>query len=117
MKIFENHINDNKTKILIQIEEALSLCEDYTLPIEGQSFVIEINEEIIPSLYDARTYIELGYLEAPTINISINKAMFSASNLTDKDPKFAPLFSKLRIIKKITDSLSITFERGNKNID
>ena len=117
MKIFENHINDNKTKILIQIEEALSLCEDYTLPIEGQSFVIEINEEIIPSLYDARTYIELGYLEAPTINISINKAMFSASNLTDKDPKFAPLFSKLRIINEITDSLSITFERGNKNID
>ena len=51
------------------------------------------------------------------INISITKAMFSASNLTDRDPKFAPLFSKLRIIKEITDSLSITFERGNKNID
>ena len=117
MNTFENYIYDNKSKILVQIEEALTLCQDYILPIEGQSFVVEINEEIIPSLYDARTYIELGYLEAPTINISITKAMFSASNLTDRDPKFAPLFSKLRIIKEITDSLSITFERGNKNID
>lgn len=117
MNTFENYIEDNKSKILIQIEEALTLCQDFILPIDGQSFVIEINEEIIPSIYEARTYIELGYLEAPAINISINKAMFSASDLTDKDPKFAPLFSKLRIIKEITDSLSITFEKGNQNVD
>ena len=39
MNTFENYIYDNKSKILIQIEEALTLCQDYILPIEGQSFV------------------------------------------------------------------------------
>ena len=106
--------NSEKTKhkeILSEIHEAISLCEEYCLPMNGQTIYKEISETIIPCLFDARTYVEVGFPHAPSVNLSISEAMFLASDLTDKDPKFSTLFAKLRIIKEHTDSLSIN--QGN----
>ena len=68
-------------------------------------FLLKISEKIrgqlIPSLYEARTYIELGYYESPTVDISIKKSMLIASDLRDQNSKYAPLFSKLNILKEL----------------
>ncbi|MBI21179.1 MAG: hypothetical protein CL780_02905 [Chloroflexi bacterium] len=109
--------NSNKTKhkeILSEIHEAISLCEEYCLPIYEQAIYKEISETIIPCLFDARTYIEVGFPHSPSVNLSISEAMFLASDLTDKDPKFSTLLAKLRLIKEHTNSLSNN--QGNQSI-
>ena len=103
------------TEILNEIHEAINLCEEFCLPINGQTIYKEISETIIPCLFDARTYVEVGFPHVPSVNLSISEAMFLASDLTDKDPRFSTLFSKLRILKEHTDSLSIN--QGNQSID
>ena len=94
------------TQILNELQEIVNLAEELAPPPSSQPISEKIRGQLIPSLYEARTYIELGYYESPTVDISIKKSMLIASDLRDQDFKYAPLFSKLNILKELTTLIS-----------
>ena len=57
-----------------------------------------ISDRLIPSLYSARTYLEVGRLNSPEVRLGISKAQNEASDLADVDPRYAPLYSKIRVL-------------------
>jgi hypothetical protein len=100
------HFFQPASQILIELQETVNLAEELAPPPSSQPISEKIRGQLIPSLYEARTYIELGYYESPTVNISIKKSMLIASDLRDQNSKYAPLFSKLNILKELTTLMS-----------
>ena len=93
------HFFHPTTQILNELQETVNLAEELAHPPSSQPISEKIRGQLIPSLYEARTYIELGYYESPTVDISIKKSMVIASDLRDQNSKYAPLFSNLNILK------------------
>jgi hypothetical protein len=57
-----------------------------------------ISDKLIPSLYNARTYLEVGQLQSPEVRLGILNARLEAGELADVDPRYAPLYSKIRVL-------------------
>ena len=100
------HFFQPASQILNELQETVNLAEELAPPPSSQPISEKIRGQLIPSLYEARTYIELGYYESPTVDISIKKSMVIASDLRDQNSKYAPLFSKLNILKELTTLMS-----------
>ena len=82
------------------LEEAVQFAETLAIPPADRSLTVRIGEELIPALYDARTYLEVGHLRAPEIRQGISRASLVASDLADADPAFGPLHSRLRVLQE-----------------
>lgn len=86
--------------VLQSIQEAVQLAEELSSP-ETESWARrKISDQLIPSLYNARTYVEVGQIDSPEIRLGLSRAAMVASDLADNDPRYAPLFSRLRVLKE-----------------
>ena len=85
-------------RVIGLLEEAVQFAETIAMMPSNRSLTSRIGEELIPALYEARTYLEVQMLTAPEIRQGIWKASLVASDLSDADSSFAPLYSRLRVL-------------------
>lgn len=85
-------------QVLILLEEVVEYAETLAFPPADRRLTKRIGEELIPALYEARTYLEVGHLRAPEIKQGIARASMVASDLLDADRSFGPLHSRLRVL-------------------
>ena len=88
-------IKNNKIKM---IEETVEFAENIILILENKNTNDTISNIILPCLHTAKTYVEVKMFESPEIKINLSKAAIETSYLTDKNPKYAPLYSKIRVL-------------------
>ncbi|MBF15423.1 MAG: hypothetical protein CL740_00120 [Chloroflexi bacterium] len=88
-------IKNNKIKM---IEETVEFAENLILILENKNTNDTISNIILPCLHTAKTYVEVKMFESPEIKINLSKAAIETSYLTDKNPKYAPLYSKIRVL-------------------
>lgn len=84
--------------VLITLEEAVQMAEEMSAPPAERWVAWAISDKLIPNLYAARTYIEVGQLGSPEIRLGISKAALKAGELADVDSRYAPLYSKIRVL-------------------
>ena len=84
----------NSLERVVQMAEEMAVLRPERRPRE------RIGEELIPALYAARTYLELGRIKEPTVGQSLVKASLVANDLADDDPSYAPLYSALRVLRE-----------------
>lgn len=87
-------------EVLTLLEEAVEFAETLAFPPTDRRLANRIGEELIPALFEARTYLEVGYVRAPEIRLNISRASLIASDLTDTDRSFASLHSRLRVLQE-----------------
>lgn len=87
-------------QVLSLLEEAVQFAETLAIPPSDRALTTRIGEELIPALYEARTYLEVGRLRSPEIRQGISRASIVASDLADADPAFAPLHSRIRVLQE-----------------
>ena len=80
------------------IEETVEFAENLILILENKNTNDTISNIILPCLHTAKTYVEEKMFESPEIKINLSKAAIETSYLTDKNPKYAPLYSKIRVL-------------------
>jgi hypothetical protein len=85
-------------EILTTLEEAVQMAEEIAAPPAERWVARTISDKLIPSLYDARTYLEVGQLQSPEVRLGILNARLEAGELADVDPRYAPLYSKIRVL-------------------
>jgi hypothetical protein len=85
-------------EVLNTLEEAVQMAEEIAAPPAERWVARTISDKVIPSLYNARTYIEVGQLSSPEIRLGISSARNEAGELADVDPRYAPLYSKIRVL-------------------
>lgn len=90
----------SQKQILGLLEEAVQLAETLAAPPADRVLARRVGEELIPALYEASTYVEVGYVASPEVRLNISRASIVASDLTDADPGFGPLHSRLRILQE-----------------
>ena len=88
-------IKNNKIKM---IEETVEFAENLILILENKNTNDTISNIILPCLHTAKTYVEVKMFESPEIKINLSKAAIETSYLTDRNPKYAPLYSKIRVL-------------------
>jgi hypothetical protein len=87
--------------VLSLLEEAVQYAETVSAPPTDRELAGRIGEELIPALYEARTYLEVGYVGSPEVRLGISRASLVASDLADADPRrFGPLHSRLRVLQE-----------------
>ena len=84
--------------VLNTLDEAVQMAEEVSAPPAERWVARAISDKLIPSLYNARTYIEVGQLSSPEIRLGILTARSKAGELADADSRYAPLYSKLRVL-------------------
>jgi hypothetical protein len=85
-------------EVLNTLEEAVQMAEEIAAPPAERWVARAISDKLIPSLYDARTYLEVGSLQSPEIRMGILNARLEAGELANSDPRYAPLYSKIRVL-------------------
>ncbi len=85
-----------KPPLFFKLESVVARAEEIAAQSEDRWARKRIGGELIPALYDARTYVEVGHISAPEIRLALSKAALTAGDLADADPKFAPLLSLIR---------------------
>ena len=85
-------------EVLITLDEAVQMAEEMSAPPAERWVARTISEKLIPSLYEARTYLEVGQLGSPEVRLGISRAALEAGELADIDPRYAPLYSKIRVL-------------------
>lgn len=63
-----------------------------------------IRDELVPALFDARTYIEVGQIAAPAVRERLTAARLVIADLSSEDREFDRLFSRLRAISEDADN-------------
>ena len=86
--------------VLALLEEAVEFAETLAFPPMDRRLAMRVGEELIPALYEARTYLEVGYVRSPEIRLNISRASLVASDLADSDRSFAKLHSRLRVLQE-----------------
>ena len=86
--------------VLALLEEAVEFAETLAFPPTDRQLAARVGEELIPALYEARTYLEVGYVRSPEVRLNISRASLVASDLADFDRAFASLHSKLRVLQE-----------------
>ena len=69
-------------------------------PPTDRNLATRIGEELIPAVFEARTYLEVGYIRAPEVRLNISRASLVASDLADTDRSFATLHSRIRVLQE-----------------
>jgi len=85
-------------EVLATLEEAVQMAEEIAAPPAERWVARTISDKLIPSLYSARTYLEVGQLQSPEIRLGILNARLEAGELANTDPRYAPLYSKIRVL-------------------
>ncbi len=85
-------------EVLITLEEAVQMAEEIAAPPAERWVAQAISDKLIPNLYNARTYLEVGQLNSPEIRLGILNARLEAGELANSDPRYAPLYSKIRVL-------------------
>lgn len=88
----------NARQVLLLLEEAVQFAETLAMPPTDRRMRMRIGDELIPALFDARTYLEVGHVRAPEIKQGITRASRVAYELADSDRSFGPLHSRLRVL-------------------
>jgi len=91
-------------ELLEDIEEVVRMAEELSWPPQPIYVSNRIREELVPALYDARTYIEVGQLDAPAISERLMEARLVTADLSSEDKTFERLFSRLRVISENADN-------------
>ena len=97
-------IKRRRQELLDMIEEAVGLAEEMTWPPQPIYISNRIRETLIPAIFDARTYIEVGQITAPEIRERLTAARLVAADLAEEDRGFDRLFSRLRAISEEADN-------------
>ena len=90
----------NKQTILSLLDETVELAESMLAQPTSKDLAYRIGDELIPFLYEARSYVEIGYIGASEVRLGVLNASIIASNLVDIDPNFAPLHSRIRVLQE-----------------
>ena len=90
----------NNQAILNLLDETVELAESMLAPPTPRNLAYKIGDELIPSLYEARSYVEIGYIGALEVRLGVLNASIIASKLVDMDPSFAPLHSRIRVLQE-----------------
>ena len=85
-------------EVLHTLEEAVQMAEEISAPPAERWVARTISDKLIPSLYNARTYLEVGQLQSPEIRLGILNARLEAGELANVDSRYAPLYSKIRVL-------------------
>jgi len=93
-----------QTELLEAIEEAVQMAEEMSRPPQPIYVGNKIREEVVPALYDARTYIEVGLVAAPAIRDRLRDARMVTAELSAEDKSFDRLLTRLRAISENADN-------------
>ena len=85
-------------EVLRPLEEAVQMAEEIAAPPAERWVARIISDRVIPNLYSARTYLEVGRLSSPEVRLGISRAQTEAGELADVDTRYAPLYSKIRVL-------------------
>ncbi|MDP6822972.1 MAG: hypothetical protein QF554_06740 [Dehalococcoidia bacterium] len=91
-------------ELLEAIEEVVRMAEELSWPPQPIYVSNRIRNELVPALYDARTYIEVGEVAAPAIRERLKEARLVTADLSSEDKTFERLFSRLRAISENADN-------------
>ncbi len=86
------------------LDDAVRLAEELAAPPADRWAAARLRDELVPALYDARSYAELSMYGAPEIRLGIAKAARLAGSLLDGDTRYSLLFSRLRILLEAASS-------------
>ncbi len=93
-----------QNELLEAIEEVVRMAEELSWPPQPIYVSNRIRDELVPALYDARTYIEVGQVAAPAIRERLLEARLVTADLSSEDKTFERLFSRLRAISENADN-------------
>ena len=82
------------------LDEAVRLAEELAAPPADRWVADRLRDELIPALYDVRTYVEIGAYGAAEIRLGLSGAAVIASDLLDADPRYGTLYSRLRVLRE-----------------
>ena len=82
------------------LDEAVRLAEELAAPPAERWAADKLRDDLIPALYDVRTYVEIGAYGAAEVRLGLSGAAVIASDLLDADPRFGPLYSRLRVLRE-----------------
>ena len=82
------------------LDEAVRLAEELAAPPAERWAADRLRDDLIPALYDVRTYVEIGEYRAAEVRLGLSSAAVIASDLLDADPRFGPLHSRLRVLRE-----------------
>jgi hypothetical protein len=81
-----------------KIEETVRVAEDFVRPPSNSWAAALIYDDVLPGLFQARMYIEVRRYQAPEVRDGLFMALQAAHKLTDGDPKYVGLVTRLRIL-------------------
>jgi hypothetical protein len=93
-------------EVLTTLEEAVQMAEEIAAPPAERWVARTISDKLIPSLYNARTYLEVGQLHSPEVRLGILNARLEAGELANADSRYAPLYSKIRVLAEEAEMAS-----------
>lgn len=93
-------------EVLITLEEAVQMAEEIAAPPAERWVARTISDKLIPSLYNARTYLEVGQLRSPEVRMGILNARLEACELANSDSRYARLYSKIRVLAEEAEMAS-----------
>jgi hypothetical protein len=89
-----------------RIEEAVQMAQDLSLPPTAYNESGTLNDELVPALFGARTYIEVGQITEPEVHASLARALRIAFRLADMNRKYNTLVNRLRILLEDSDRIA-----------
>lgn len=99
-------LRQRQKELLELIDEAVRMAEELTWPPQPIYVSNRIRDHLVPALFDARTYIEVGEVSAPAIRERLIAARLVAADLSTEDRGFDRLFSRLRAIAEEADNVA-----------
>lgn len=82
------------------------MAQELSLPPTPYNESDDINNELIPALYIARTYIEVGQIAAPEVHAGISLGLSVAYRLNDISRNYNTMVNRLRILLEDSDNIA-----------
>ena len=92
------------------LEDVLKYAEMLTHSSPNQLIKLTINEELIPSLYTYKTFLELENLMSPEVAISLRTSIKAAYKIESINRETVFLLSKIKILREETLRLKKTLQ-------
>ena len=104
----KRHVPDDELppSLFDRIEEVVRIAQDLSLPPTPYNESDDLNNELIPALYNARTYIEVGQLTAPEVHAGISRGLRVAYRLSETSRKYNTIVNRLRILLEDSDNIA-----------
>ncbi len=102
----DTHDDELPPTLFERIEEVVGIAQDLSLPPTPYNETDDLNNNLIPALFAARTYIEVGQVTAPEVHAGISRALRIAYRLADISRKYNTLLNRLRILLEDSDAIA-----------